>query len=954
MNNCFVSVVAPWRAFCWIAGLAVMLTPALVAQSATGHVTGRVINQATQAPLSGASVVLEADPRHATITGSDGTYRLANVPAGRQTLLVDYTGLETGRIETNVLADARTVADVQLSSGIYQLEAFSVSAVREGQASAINQQRMAPNVQNVVSTDAFGNVADTNVGNLLVKLPAITPVRDEAEVFRVSVRGINPDLNSVSVDGTLLAGATTRGTDRSFEVDKVSTNSIESIEVIKSPTPDMDADSIGGKINLRTKSALDRKGRSFNYTLGANTYIERGRSHPSASLVYADTLGAERRLGVTLSASFNRTFSPRSAVRLGYRNPTFTAPAVIDDFQHAEDDIRLDRTGAGAKFEYRLSDSTRLFLNSMYNNFKDVMRQHKYRVRLTNNGQVLQVDDLVEEFRNGQAEYEMESRTRTVKTGMVQIGGRTDLNALQLDYDISTSRSSGNEKREDLSLRINGVGYRVDLTNRLHFPGFTQLSGPDVSNYDNAFTDFMDQKDFLAWDRVTAGQFNAKHEFATALPTYLKTGLRYRSQEKKQDRNQNRWTYVGPDRVRGTNPATGINDDNLNRFRDDGHRYSPVDGRYPRPVWPNWDAMHQERRDRPELFAFDANRSLENALKDDTTAGEDIYAAYLMGNVKVSRLNVLAGVRVERTETHGDSPVQDRSKSAIADRFGTRKKVEGSYTNTFPGVHLRYEVMPRLLLRASASTSIGRPNFGQLIPGTDIDLVNSIVRQNNPSLKPQFSDNYDLSAEYYSRNVGLLSAGVFRKNITGFAFNRETIIGGGSGNGFDGEYEGFTLRTRTNGGWARVDGLELNYQQQLTFLPGFLNGFGVYSNATFLKTEGTYDGTVVLTDIAGFVKRTGNIGLSYIKHGFTIRTSLNYVGRNLSSYNTDPARRQYLEPRSTVDFSIKYAYRPALQFFADVTNVFNEKSYHYIGVGYRPVNTQVYGARLTTGIAGSF
>jgi outer membrane receptor protein involved in Fe transport len=133
-----------------------------------------------------------------------------------------------------------------------------------------------------------------------------------------------------------------------------------------------------------------------------------------------------------------------------------------------------------------------------------------------------------------------------------------------------------------------------------------------------------------------------------------------------------------------------------------------------------------------------------------------------------------------------------------------------------------------------------------------------------------------------------------------------------------------------------------------------LNGFGVYANTTFLRTEGTYDGTVVLTDLSGFVKRTGNIGISYIKHGLTVRTSLNHVGLGLTSYNNDPAQRQYQEARNKVDLSIRYAYRPRLSVFADVTNVFSEKTFVYQGVGYRPVIGAVYGARLTTGIRGSF
>jgi len=925
---------------------------ALGQSAATGAITGRVLNAATGAYLSGVSIAVADSPRLTTVSGDGGYFRLNSVPVGGHTLTFDYTGLDPTRLEVTVSAHASTQVNAELTAAFYRLEAFNVSAVREGQARAISQQRTAPNVQNVVSTDAFGNVADSNLGNLLLKLPGIVPVIDEGgEVLRVSVRGINPDLNSVSVDGTLLAGATTRSTDRSFEVDKVSTNSIESIEVIKSPTPDMDADSIGGKINLRTRTAFDRKGRDFNYSLGANTYVPRLRSHPSASLAYSDTFGPQRRLGLALSASFNRTFSPQASVRAGFLNPNFNAPAAVNDFQHSEDDIRLDRLGLGARLDYRLGDRTRVFINTLYNNFEDAMRQHKYRVRLSS-GQVLLANDLVTEFRNGQGEYEMESRTRTVKTGMVQIGGKSDFPHLRVDYDLSTSRSTGNEKREDLVMRVNGVGYRVDRSNRLHFPAFTQLSGPDVSNYDNAFVNAMNQKDFLAWDRVTAGQFNLRRDFATAWPFYVKSGLRYRSQEKRQDRNQDVWTYVGPDRRAG--PVNGVSDDNLNRFRDDGHYYSPILGRYPRPVWPNWDAMHEVRRQHPELFSFNTNSSLQNALQNDNKAGEDIYSAYLMGNVSLDALTILGGVRAESTDTSGTSPVLDRSKTAIADRFGKNKTVHGSYTSTFPGLHLRYALRPDLLLRASVSTSIGRPNFSQLVPSSDIDPANNLIRQNNPSLKPQFSDNYDLSAEYYSRNIGLVTVGLFRKNLVDFAFNTDTVVGGGSNNGFDGLYEGYVLRTRTNGGWAKVDGLELNYQQQLTFLPGFMNGFGVYANATFLRTEGTYDGTVVLSDLSGFVKRTGNFGISYVKHGLTVRTSLNHVGLGLTSYNNDPAQRQYQEARNKVDLSLKYAYRPRLNVFVDVTNVFNEKTFVYQGVGYRPVTAAIYGTRLTSGIRGSF
>jgi TonB-dependent receptor len=865
--------------------------------------------------------------------------------------VVSYTGLDTSKTAVAVAAGSSVQSTVYLTSEVYKMDAFSVSTVREGQAMSINDQRMAANVKNVISTDAFGNVADTNLANVLTKIPGVTGVRDEGEDFRISVRGINPDLNSVSVDGTLLAGATTRGTDRSFEIDKVSTNSIESIEIIKSPTPDMDADSIGGKINLRTKSAFDRPGREINYSLAANHHLYYGRTHPSASFTYSDVVGADRRLGFAFNGSYSRTFSPVASFRAGYLNPTLTAPALMNDFQTSEDDIQLDRVGLGMKVDFKLSDTTSLFFNSIYNNFDDNMTQHKQRVRYNSASQIVELSELVSAFNNGQFEYEMEARRRTVKTGMVQIGGRSNWDRYLLEYDISHSASRGTEARENLSLRVNGVGYRIDRSSHLYFPKVTKISGPDITNYDNAFVDSLDAQDKQAWDKVTAGQVHLTRKFDEGMLSDIKTGVRFRSQEKRQNRYEPRWRYFGADGIAG--PVNGVSDDNLNRFRDTGRRVGPVYGRYSSPIWPNWFAMHDDIRANPQKYVFDEVRAYQTDRSADLTAAEDIQAAYLQANLKMGNFSALGGVRVERTETSGVSWGRQVNLPPLS-QYSKIAKISGGYTDTFPGLHLKYEPRPGLLLRASASTSIGRPNFDQLAPGFNVNVSTQSVSQNNPELQPQFSDNYDLSAEYYFKGVGLISASAFRKKIEGFIFSKQSIIGTGANNGFEGEYDGYFLNTKTNGGWARVNGLELNYQQQLTFLPGFLNGFGVYGNLTALSTEGTYNGTIVLKDIAGFISRSGNLGVSYIKHNYTVRLSAKYEGESLNGYNDNPARRTYMIERTTVDLSLRYAYRPRVNFFIDVNNLFNEKELRYTGLADRTVNNRIFGTRLTAGISGSF
>ena len=929
---------------------------ALAQSAATGSIVGQVTHEVTRSALAGAAVSLQSDRSLRVFTEADGSFRLEGVPAGPQAVVVDYTGLDQSLARVAVVAGAAATVAVKLNASIYRLEKFEVSSVREGQAAAISSQRAADNIKTSMATDAFGNVADSNLGNLLVKMSGLSGERDEGDVFQVSVRGMSADLNSVTVDGTRMSGATTRGSGRAFEIDKVSTSSIEAIEVVKAATPDMDGDSIGGSINLKTKSSFDRTGRVFDYTVGLNAYFQRGTSYPTVSFSYSDVYGAERRLGVVISGSWNRTSGPRSAFRAGFTNPTLTAPAPMTDFQLSEDEIRLDRAGASVKLEYKLNAVASVFVAVMYNNFRDVMDQHKQRIR-RNNGTAVSTDDVVTTMINGQFEYEMESRVRTVKTLRLQAGGKLAWRGFQVDYDGSVAPSTGFEKRQDLIMRGDGVNYVIDRTARLHFPRITRTGGFDPANYDNFATQSINRKDFHADDGISSAQLNVKRTFATSLPTYLKGGVRYRFQEKKQDRAQDVWTYVGPDRVAGRVAATGINDDNLNRFRDDGHRHLPIDGFYSElAAWPDWRAVHREIVTNPSVFSYNRNSSVQNELVNDGKASEGVSAGYLQGNAKLGQLSILAGVRMENTRVAGTGPVTDtRFTTAQPElRFGGKITRKSSYTDTFPSVHFRYEPLRDTLVRASFSSGIGRPSFNDLMPITTINTASSSITQNNAGLKPQRSTGIDLSIERYLRPIGVLSVGVFQKEIKDYIFSVRNTVPGGAGNGFDGLYEGFDFNTKTNGGWARVKGFEANFQQQFTFLPGWLGGFGAFANYTRLVTRGTFAGTIVVDKLSNFTPVASNLGLSYIRSKLTLRGQLNYVGERLTSYNVLPALRQFQEQRSTVDLSAKYQLNPRLGLFVDAYNIFNEKNLTYQGLGTRPVNSQYYGTRLSAGVTGRF
>jgi iron complex outermembrane recepter protein len=331
---------------------------------------------------------------------------------------------------------------------------------------------------------------------------------------------------------------------------------------------------------------------------------------------------------------------------------------------------------------------------------------------------------------------------------------------------------------------------------------------------------------------------------------------------------------------------------------------------------------------------------------------EGVAAAYALGRLKVGPVGLLGGVRLEETDVSATGQVTDPRDPALT--LVTR---DGKYRELFPSLHLRYEPWPNLLIRASYTNGYARPAFGQLYPVTTVSYNTTTglgqVTQNRPGLKPQFSDNYDLSLEYYFEPVGVLSASGFRKDLRNFISRETTIIGSGPGNGFDGEYEGFDLVTNRNFGSAKIEGYELNYSQQLRQLPGLLRTLSVFANYTHIKTEGTYDGGNA--ELVRFIPETANAGLSWRWRKLELRTAWNFKSGYLNTYNANPWARQRVTAVETWDFNAQYRLDPKLNLFIDVVNAFNKWASWYTGSDPgRVIMSEVYGTRVSVGVSGRF
>ena len=967
-----------------VLGLALVLAPLTAltvsaaettrAASASASLSGRVQHAATGAYLEGAVVTVEPGGQ-STLSGRDGSFYFPSLPAGDVRLSVSYTGLDTQNIPLLLAPGQALTREIALTAQIYAMEKFTVAGEREGNALAITQQRNAANVKNVISADAFGNIADQNIGNLLMRLPGVAEEILEGEVAAVSIRGIGADMNAVTVDGTRSASGNTGVLDRGFAVDRIPADFVERIEVTKALTPDMDGDSIGGAVNLRTKSPLDRKGRFLSYMGGTSWNLDRDTFLPIGSVTYSDTYGSDQKAGVLFTASYNKTNKPRDSV---YQNWQVTAPNVPAYFWMSnlgEDFLEHERVGIGARVDFKLSQTHRIFLNTMYSDYNDRLdRRH-----ITMTPTVAQVrpgfTDTVTETINSTVSLAQNHRTRATETLNFVFGGEKRFARGLLDYGANVSRSSGTENRVIPTVQVLGVGFRFERIDPLN-PKMTQISGPALTDRTDHRLTTLNFQAFEDEDAINGAHVNYKYTLPTTLTTNLKAGLRWRGQERNRKQIRPAYSYVGADGVVGRNPATGINDDNVGQFADNNYRYGASRGRYEPVPALDPDALVRHWRANPAQFPENVATTARDALQFNGKVTEDVYAAYLMGDIRLGRLDITGGVRIEETELTGRGVRQEITPEERARRaawvgvvtndelrrrttaeWSNIREEDGGYRNVLPSLHLKYNLSANMLARASYSTGLGRPNFSNLLRTTTVNNESMRVVAANPDLKPQTTENYDLSLEYYFEPAGYLSVGLFQKDIKDFIYGDSGgVVGAGPNNGFEGLYEGYEIFQNRNGGFGRVRGIELSYNQRLTRLPGAWRGLGLMANYTKLKSEGNYtsaSGTQSGAEIAGFMPETFNAGITYAYRAWEAGVKYTYRAQNLRDYNANPLQRVYYYSKKNVDLNLKYKWHPRLTLFVDVINIFDDPIANaFINVPQRTRYNQVFTPAIKAGVSG--
>lgn len=882
-------------------------------------VYGIVTDSETGDPLVGATVLIAGTNIGAT-SDVEGRFRLRRVPAGTQVLAVNFVGFEPFREEIELEPGAQIRKDVVLKIALLELEGVNVVAQAIGQAGAFNRQRNAPNIVTVASDEQIQRFPDLNVSDALRRMPGVSTEEFRGEATAMFVRGMAPGLNTVTLDGERLA--TTGTSDRDVSLTGLSSDLIGAIEVIKAITPDMDADAVGGSVNLVANRIVGER-REFGMTASGGWHNFAGMGNPKASVNYGRSAG---RLSYSLRGNISRENRSMDDIRHFWSEQQFEDRTIdrIDQMRIGEYEFQTDRYAVAGRLDYRLNDNNSVFVRGLYNMRDKRGIRHQFRLR-PDRGTINSLNGTLYDVSG--VRVEPIGRRNHIQNELASItaGGESDFRLLSMDYSFTYSYGTHQMPyQEYLRYRLNGLDMTYDVSDRnaaiLNWINGSEgrLSDPanfNMTRYENRIDDVVDN------DINTRINFTMPYTIGDAAGN-LRFGGRFF--HKQKERNHEVIEYND---INGRFPMSMVASDSFNR--------TLVDGRYQIFHTVDWDKAVPFKNANMGNFQMDSDDELEYYLISDPSdyiATETISAAYLMTTIERNDWMLLAGVRAENTGTtyKGTRTIIDENEQVAG-----RQQMDQSntYLNFFPMAHIRYNLTERSNMRLAWTNAIARPKFTDLAPFEITNFESESVRRGNPNLKASRVMNLDLMFEHYFRSVGVISAGLFYKSLQDFVFEEVSVESSG-------QFAGFEIRMPQNGTTARVWGAEFAWQQRLHFLPGLLSGLGVYTNYTWSGSTAQLriDREI---ELPRQIPHVINAAVTYERGGFYGMLSYNYQSSYLYQVSTTqvanhrshlfPTNDRYMRWQDRLDLTLRYQATQSVQLFADARNLTNSPQLWYDG-----------------------
>ncbi len=883
--------------------------------SAQGSVSGHV-TELDGRPAPGATVHVLGSQLGATVDSS-GTYRIRGIPPGPVKVRVLRLGFAPDSATVLVSSGRETKHDVVLRASAEMLGGVVVSAQRlgESQASALVRRDQAPNVVNVLAGDVIRALPNANAAEAAGRIPGVSTERDEGEGKFIQIRGTEPRLTNVTINGAHVPGSEA-GT-RVPRLDDVPSDVLAAIEVSKTLTADMDADAIGGSVNLVTKTP---EGSPKGYVSGQYGRISLlNKNQYQEGFAYGGRFGDQQRLGFLLGGSADRNNRTSNDLEPAWMVDPNGRPVPIE-WSQRDYEYRRNRYGLGGDVDYRFSDGSAISLKGLYSRFEDFGTTYTNDVTTGVTGSSFgPIGDSAGVGARGFGTGAEVTRMSYNRTPLGQLyggtlGGRTKW--LGIDVKLSLNAAGTTSRLTDYRFSPfvydgpSGQGLTVAYdASSTKVPTY-QFANSAMASAAQTPANFA-LSHYFAIDGATTGRdLGSAADFSTPWHTdaatwssLFKFGGKIRDERKDYTANHGFW-YSDTQF-----PLTQA----LGNFSDP-HYYSSASNAFVFGPMPNDPAARRYENANASTFT-NGSDSVQNILAS-FNGSERIYAAYVSNTLTAGPTELYLGLRMENTHSNytGHAVSQDTSGNVTS-----ISRVPGSqtYTDLFPSAQLKYSFAPRTDVRLAVTRGIARPDYSALAPSLQGTMGGSLsnpanLTSGNPDLKPQHAWNYDFLAEHFFPSVGVISAGVFYKSLTDFIYN-QTFTYNGPVTAFDGQ-----LGTRPqNGGAGHLLGFEGEWNQRLVFLPGVFAGLGFDANFTHVDSRALVDpSTGRYAPLQRQSPNLANVAATYDFGPLSARAAWAYQGANIVSYgdgSPTPTGDTYFYAHSQIDASVIYNFNSRLQ-----------------------------------------
>ncbi len=901
----------------------------------TSAIKGRILDYDDHLAMPGAYVYIGSINK-GVVSDEYGYYTFAGLEAGTYEISVSYVGfnpqttvVETSRgqtVETNFMM----VPGVELSELV-------VTAQLQGQSKALNTQMTNGNITNVISSDLVGRFPDANIGDALKRIPGINVQYDQGEARFGNIRGTSPQYNSVMINGERIPSA--EAEDRTVQLDLMPADMVQTIEVNKAVTPDMDGDAIGGSINLITRSApYDQR---INLTLGSGYNLVAEKPMLTGSFIYGNRFFKDK-LGVIASVSYNdhKLGSDNVEDEWDYMDEDDKdGSAFPEELQIRQYYVERIRQSYSLAFDYKINKNHTLYATGIYNHRNDWENRYRtiYKDIEYDEDDDAWYGEMVKETKAGTGDHKY-ARLEDQRMMNYAVGGNHLFGKIGIDWSASYSKASEERPNERyIEYSAEDITFTTDFTDG-NAPKITNVSPLRYRDFSTSY-EFSDlSEEFQYTDDIDK---NVKLDILIPwlegdFSNSIKAGVKYKGKEKMRDNVK--YIYEPVDE----NAFNANTLENITNYTKDNF----LAGDY--AVGSNVNREYLGTLDLNNSSLFDKEEDAEERAAN-FNATENIIAGYAMIDQSIgSRFSAIAGVRLEHTSRTSMGYQFDADDETVT----PSAEVSDSYLNIMPGLHLKYDISKTTILRAAWTNTIARPNYFALVPYREISREDNEIAIGNPGLTPTTSMNIDLMFEKYFKTIGIISGGMFYKDIKDFIVTETREDYYFEGNTWD------TYSQPINGGNASIFGFEVAAQHQFDFLPGFWKGFGLYANYTFtsssvsdFRIEGREDDDIPLP---GTAKHTMNASLSYDSDRFSFRTSLNYASAFVEEFGEEEFYDIYYAEATYLDVNATYAITSRFSVYAEATNLLNQPLHYYQGISSRMVQAEYYNVKFQFGMKYDF